>query len=130
MFFTFDQNNTGGGYVENDSVCRYVIIQADNFEDANSIAETVGIYFDGCESGIDCDCCGDRWDRQSSNNDGTVLPELAYGEPIRDNQQSVMLFAYPGQVYCRVYYSGMTIVKEYRIPFEDNANKISSDGLM
>lgn len=60
-FFTYVQNNSGGDFVTNDSVAHYVIIEAVNAAQANEIAETIGIYFNGCDAGIDCYCCGDRW---------------------------------------------------------------------
>lgn len=58
-FYRFDQNNVGGGYIGH----QQVFIQAESAEQANAIAVQNGIYFDGCQSGIDCRCCGDRWSR-------------------------------------------------------------------
>ena len=58
-FYIFDQNNSGGYW---DKVLGYVvIIEAETPEKANEKAEEIGIYFDGVESGEDCECCGDRW---------------------------------------------------------------------
>ena len=58
MFYTFDQNNSGGQFIGPN----YIIIEADSAEEANTIAqESAGVYFNGCEDGIDCECCGDRW---------------------------------------------------------------------
>lgn len=62
MFFHFHQNNSGGRYVGPTDV----IIEAENAQEANSLATSsrrVEIYFDGCSSGRDCYCCGDRWTR-------------------------------------------------------------------
>ena len=59
-WFEFRQNNSGGSFDE--SVGEYVFVQANSAEEANSIAETHGVYFNGCENGSDCECCGDRWD--------------------------------------------------------------------
>lgn len=61
MYFTFDQNNSGGSYERNEDVLEYVIIEAVTALEANCKAEEIGIYFDGCSSGLDCKCCGDRW---------------------------------------------------------------------
>lgn len=61
MFYRFRQNNSGGHFTENEEITASVYIEADNTYEANKIAENIGIYFDGCHSGIDCDCCGDRW---------------------------------------------------------------------
>lgn len=62
-FFHFSQNNSGGFFIENDRVQSNVIIEAINAGEANVRAEEVGIYFNGCYIGEDCDCCGDRWYR-------------------------------------------------------------------
>jgi hypothetical protein len=126
MFFTYDQNNTGGSYIVDDSVSRYVIVEADTYQQANDIAESIGLYFDG--SG-DCDCCGNRWYAQYSDKDGTIMPEIG-GEPINCNYRSVAVFSYPGEVFCRVYYAGMTIIMEHRVPYDDDIVAISSDGLV
>lgn len=80
MFYTFSQNNSGGDFDIDDKVAEWVIIEADSADEANDIAEGVGIYFDGCENGYDCDCCGDRWYRQY-DYEGTETPEI-YGRPV------------------------------------------------
>jgi hypothetical protein len=39
-----------------------VWVMAESEEEANRLAEQyAGVYFDGVEKGLDCDCCGDRW---------------------------------------------------------------------
>lgn len=62
-YYKFWQNNSGGYFVNNDDVREYVIIEALDENHANSIAEDIGIYFDGVAYGMDCECCGDRWYR-------------------------------------------------------------------
>lgn len=62
-FYLFNQNNSGGSFVVDDKLCHRVIIEASNTKEAIDIAEKLGVYFDGCSSGQDCDCCGDRWYR-------------------------------------------------------------------
>lgn len=79
MFFTFSQNNSGGSFVINKNVAPYVIVEADSADEANHIAEGLGIYFDGVADGYDCECCGDRWYPQWKNDSGTDKPEV-YGE--------------------------------------------------
>lgn len=63
MFYLFDQNNSGGSFVVNDKLCHRLFIEADSAEEAVSIAENLGCYWDGVDNGIDCPCCGDRWYR-------------------------------------------------------------------
>lgn len=74
-FYTYRQNNSGGFF---DEPALYVIVEADDSEEADERALTVGVYFDGIAEGLDCECCGDRWDR--ANNKGTESPEI-YGKP-------------------------------------------------
>jgi hypothetical protein len=81
MFFTYNQNNSGGSFQIDDSVDAFVVIEADNYEQANDIAESKGIYFNGVDKDMDCECCGDRWHPMSGDNEGTTIPTL-YGEPI------------------------------------------------
>ena len=65
-WYEFNQNNSGGKFTVNDSVCHRLFIQAVDADDACSIAEGLGVYFNGCDEGIDCECCGDRWYRPYS----------------------------------------------------------------
>jgi len=57
-WFNFRQNNSGGVWC---GPAINVAVQADSADEANSIAEQHGIYFDGVQMGSDCECCGDRW---------------------------------------------------------------------
>lgn len=60
-FYHYGQNNSGGSHIVNNKVAKNVYIEAENVEQANEIALSIGIYFDGCSKGMDCSCCGDRW---------------------------------------------------------------------
>lgn len=88
MFFTFHQNNSGGGFVTNaaDGISHYVIIEAASAADANQKAEALGVYFDGVDEGFDCKCCGDRWYRVSAD-EATETPEV-YGKPPDEHRDS------------------------------------------
>lgn len=82
-FFTFDQNNSGGKfdvYLE-EGISETVIIEAADYTQANDRAEEIGLYFDGCENGFDCECCGDRWSRAWGDDEGYDIPTL-YGEDV------------------------------------------------
>lgn len=61
MFYTYNQNNSGGVFKTNKHLKHFVIIEANSAEEANEKAEDLGIYFNGVEKGIDCPCCGNRW---------------------------------------------------------------------
>lgn len=60
LFYKFEQNNSGGAFDFDDKVCHRVIIEADTIDEAIDKAEELGIYFNGVDKGIDCECCGDR----------------------------------------------------------------------
>jgi hypothetical protein len=107
MFYCFDQNNSGGSFHEDDRVCQHVIIEADSAGQANELAEDLGIYFDGCDQGIDCSCCGDRW--YPAWDDGDQEPNI-YG---KDPAAYKPTFSSAGAVYCRVFYQD-GLIKEYR----------------
>lgn len=104
MLFTFYQNNSGGSFAfnENDGITHYVIIEADSAEEANKKAQSIGIYFDGCEEGMDCDCCGDRW-YYTDDSDGEAKPTI-YGEDF--NKVELTLWMDEGKNICVHYKSG------------------------
>lgn len=62
-WYKFDQNNSGGSFDVDDKVCHRLFIEAESFNDAVEKAEELGCYWNGVASGIDCPCCGDRWDK-------------------------------------------------------------------
>jgi len=76
-WYHFRQNNSGGSFIGPESIH----IEADSPLQANNIAVTVGVYFNGVDDGIDCDCCGDRWRSVDEWDDVSDVPCL-YGEPI------------------------------------------------
>lgn len=59
QYYTFVQTPVRGRY----EIAPWVIIEARNPGEANTLAMELGVYFDGCRSGQDCLCCGDRWTR-------------------------------------------------------------------
>lgn len=80
-FFTYRQNNSGGHFC---GPAKYVIIEADNADEANRIAEDHDIYFNGCMTGSDCPCCGDRW-HECDASDAKDQP-MIYGKEIALDQ--------------------------------------------
>ena len=59
----FSQNNSYGRFEVDDKVCHKLYIEAETFDEAVEKAEELGCYWDRVEKGIDCHCCGDRWDK-------------------------------------------------------------------
>ena len=88
-FYTFRQNNSGGSFEvdEERGIAETVIVEAYSFEEANRIAERIGIYFNGVDSGWDCECCGDRWYELYSDSDAADVPSY-YGTPIEQLEPS------------------------------------------
>jgi len=80
-FFEFNQNNSGGSFTTNDKLCHRLFIEAGDADEANIIAENLGCYWDGCESGNDCSCCGDRW--YPCDRPVDISAYLKNGYPIR-----------------------------------------------
>lgn len=76
--YLFNQNNSFGYFVINDTLCPKVYIMAKNCKEANKKAKSVGIYFNGVANDIDCPCCGDRWlpvDEDDVVKDYTIMSE-------------------------------------------------------
>jgi hypothetical protein len=60
-FYEYSQNNTGGSFATDDNLCHRLFIEANSSDEADSIAEGLGCYWNGVDEGSDCPCCGDRW---------------------------------------------------------------------
>jgi hypothetical protein len=88
-FFEFSQNNSGGSFDENEEegIGTCVIVEAKDWQDANERARAIGIYFNGCDTGRDCSCCGDRWYRLWEGEEGDPVPS-SYGRPVWGNASS------------------------------------------
>lgn len=61
MFYSIDQNNSGGYFDVDENLCHRLIIEADSEDEVLDKAEELGCYWDGVTKGMDCPCCGDRW---------------------------------------------------------------------
>lgn len=94
-YYEFRQNNSGGWFDVDDRVTLSVWIQATSANDANILADSLGIYFNGCRSGIDCDCCGDRW-YPVTDDDGEDLPDRF--------SAAGSMFIEDGKAHTRIYH--------------------------
>ncbi len=52
--YEFSQNNSGGSFDVNDQLCHRLFIEAENETQAIIKAESIGVYFNGCDDGSDC----------------------------------------------------------------------------
>ena len=53
-----------------------LFVYANTPEEADVVAESIGIYFDGVSAGKDCACCGDRWTRAYFELDEETMLDL------------------------------------------------------
>lgn len=60
-FYEVTQNNSGGSFDVDATVCHRLFIEANSENEADEIAENLGCYWNGVENDRDCSCCGDRW---------------------------------------------------------------------
>lgn len=75
-FFHFSQNNSGDSFdLKKDiGIAHHVIIEADNYEQANGImANLIDHDWDGGHGGY-CPCCGSRWYELHSSDSGDDSP--------------------------------------------------------
>lgn len=88
-FWTYGQNNSGGSFdFDADAgISHFVIVEAATSGEADAKADSIGLYWNGCEDGRDCECCGDRW--SSSWGDGDASPTV-YGKPVEQVEHSWM----------------------------------------
>lgn len=106
MFYTYSQNNSGGSFtVDKDrGLTVYVIIEADSASEADTIAEEIGMYWNGVCEGMDCPCCGDRWYPQYGDK-GEDVPTL-YGTPVSEKDFGGMRWVEKGMDACIHYKDG------------------------
>lgn len=76
LWFHFNQNNSGGYFINDEMVCEEVFIQARNAAEAVTKADAL---FDSRSD--HCACCGARWSTWVDDKDGTPTPTV-YGDPI------------------------------------------------
>jgi hypothetical protein len=88
-FYTFSQNNSGGSfdYDEKRGIGEVVIVESTSYQEANGIAERIGLYFDGVDGGQDCECCGDRWTSVWDESYGADVPSY-YSTPLSKLEDS------------------------------------------
>lgn len=110
-FFHFSQNNSGGHFHADESVAHHVIIEAVDALHANARAESIGLYFDGCDKDIDCSCCGDRWYAKWNGDVGDAGPMIYDKRP----EEYCDIFTKSGDPYCHVYFLD-GLKKTYRKP--------------
>lgn len=81
-WWVFDQNNSGGYFIQNEDVDHYVAVQAVEVQHAKQRAyEIFEDYSDYCE------CCGERWCVWMDEDDGYPVPHI-YEKPYTETKKS------------------------------------------
>jgi hypothetical protein len=111
-FHTFNQNNSGGAFVITDDLAMYVIVEGANIDQIVERAQALGIYFDGCETGEDCPCCGDRWD-MPWRDELSEQPEV-YGELVVNSHVLTDSLLVNEDAFGVIHYLDGTRVRFYR----------------
>lgn len=116
-FYQLCQNNSGGSFDVDDRVCHRLFIEAPNVQVAIMIAESLGCYWNGCDNGIDCECCGDRW-YAPDESDATTFPCDGYDDEIFNTPEEYcqMLADKYGETTpdCRIFYMDGKVVPIYK----------------
>lgn len=108
-FYTFHQINSGGSFHRNSDVREYVIVEGTDLDDITKRAERIGLYFNGVDTGDDCECCGDRW--HEPYGDMTEVPMIwdtpvdLYEEECTDTANVVIYYMNGIRKYGRHKYS-------------------------
>ncbi len=116
-FYNYRQNNSGGRYTQNDTLTVLVVIEAISADHADSIAEDIGIYFNGVANEMDCECCGDRWS-PCYDDSGTEEP-MDYDKPLVEGYVPSFYLGSPDKPYAYIYYMDGTKITITGLPKEE-----------
>ncbi|MDR3445952.1 hypothetical protein [Dyella sp.] len=96
-WFHFNQNNSGGRFIINDTVAEDVLIQARSAEEA--INRATVLFEDYSDY---CSCCGERWSYRVEDKEGTDDPTIhgvsVYEKTKQMFGENVRLHHYNGHV--------------------------------
>ena len=98
MFYTINQNNSGGYYIVNEEVAEFVSVEANSPEEAeDKLNRIVEDYSEFCE------CCGERWYVDMYGKKGTEKP-MIYDMPYDNctdtfwNRGDIVIYYLDGRV--------------------------------
>jgi hypothetical protein len=96
-FYTFNQNNSGGYFIENDVVAHYLIVEASNAKEAVEKMQDITTNYSEY-----CSCCGERWSSWLDDEDGTEEP-MVFDTKIKEQEPENKWFGNSTIIY---YYDG------------------------
>ena len=111
MFYTVNQNNSGGGYIQDEYVDQLVCVEADSATEAESILEN--LVDDHGYNDDSCPCCGDNFYISLDETDGTDFISDGYGSDVEITELGVSDKRY--RRYAIVHYKGGTRKKYDRV---------------
>lgn len=96
-YYEFCQNNSGGVFDHDpeEGIGYSVYVEARDPTDANRRAEDIGLYFEGCDTGRDCRCCGNRWSRAEPGDEESVAPLAATDARLARIDWEIFSYAHP-----------------------------------
>jgi hypothetical protein len=131
-FFEFRQNNSGGEFDVDENLCLSIYIEAEKAEEAKEKALDLGVYFDGVENGVDCECCGDRWYESDTKLDESNIMFLSrYDENKLDEILKIVgsnLVRKPGDSI--MVGSVSRILSHFEIGFDTLSQKLKAQSIL
>jgi len=73
-YYLYRQNNSGGFFA---APAVNVIVRAENADEADRLAQEVGVYYDH-DYLTDCECCGTRWNESFDFTAPTYTEVMSY----------------------------------------------------
>ena len=79
MFYTINQNNSGGYFIRNEHVDGFVIVEANTpYEAVHKLNKIVEDYSEYCE------CCGERWSYGIDDFNSVSEQPTIFNKPIKE----------------------------------------------
>lgn len=97
-WYEFSQNNSGGYFIQTDSLCEYVLIEAISYEDAKTKLTNL---VDSDNAWGYCECCGERWclwGEEDGTDSPTIWGESIYTLSTSYGREQCILHHYEGKI--------------------------------
>ena len=98
-YYTYHQNNSGGRYDVGPVMAPIMIVQAHDCEEANHLAQRIGLYWDGVAMGMDCECGEHDATPEPTIYGSTDLEKWSVRRHDREPQVYVRVFDWSGDIH-------------------------------